>query len=109
MSQKLDSRQILSADASLRALARSDLQGGVLEVAGEVDGETVSAMVAMAERQIADATSDLGLGRPCAWHVSLGSSVWYVVHCQEELVVLLGSSSKNPTATLKKVAKTCGA
>jgi hypothetical protein len=109
MSRKPDLRRILSADAGLEAIARADLRGTVLEVAGDLDGETACAVVAMAARQIAEATSDAGLGRPLSWHVSVGGSAWYVVHRQDQLVVVRGSANKSPTATLKKIANCCGA
>lgn len=100
--------QILALDPTVKATARADPQGSVLESAGEMDAETTCAVVTMALRQVADATAELGLGRPSAWHVSAGHCTWYVVQAREELLVTLGSLSKNPIATLRKVAKSCG-
>jgi DNA-binding response OmpR family regulator len=100
--------QLLTLDPSLKAVARADRQGSVLETTGEMDAETTCAVVTMALRQIADATAELGIGRPSAWHVSAGSSTWYVVQCRDELVLGAGGVNKNPIATLRKLAKSCG-
>jgi hypothetical protein len=107
-SSKTNLGQILALDPSFKAAARADRQGSVLESSGDFDAETSAAMVTMALRQIADATAELGLGRPAAWHVSFAASTWYVVQSREELVLTIGSANKNPISTLKKLAKSYG-
>ncbi|HET9956813.1 MAG TPA: hypothetical protein VFQ61_20095, partial [Polyangiaceae bacterium] len=107
-SDKADLHQLLLIDSSLKAAARADRQGGVLETAGEMDAETACAVALMASHEVSEAAAEIGLGRPAAWHVSLGNSTWYIVHCREELVVTFGSVTKNPASTLSKVAKSCG-
>ena len=106
---KMNLNQVLGLDPSLKAAARADRQGSVLETAGEMDAETTCAVVLMAAREVAEAGAEIGLGRPSAWHVSMGDSTWYVIHLRDEFVVTLGRASKNPTSTLSKVAKSCGA
>jgi hypothetical protein len=95
-------------NAEVKGLARASWQGSVLEVAGEMDAETACAVVAMASRKVAEATSEAGLGPPRSWHVSLGLSTFYVVHGEEELLVLRGNAAKNPISMLKTLAKSCG-
>lgn len=107
--EKPGSTQILSADPSLTGFARSDLNGRVLEAAGDLDAEAACAAVTMAWRPIAEATSEVGLGRPLGWHASLGDASWYVVPCVDQLVVVLGASTRNASATLKNIAASCGA
>jgi len=107
-SNKLNLSQIIALDPTIKAVARADRQGSVLEASGEMDAETACAVATMAVRQIADATAELGLGRPSSWHISVGAQTWYVVQAREELVVTMGSVNKNPISTLKRVAKTCG-
>jgi CheY-like chemotaxis protein len=100
--------QLLALDGSLKAAARADRQGSVLEASGEFDAETACAVAIMATRQVADASADLGLGAPSAWHLAAGNSTWYVVQCREELVLGFGGATKNPISTLRKLAKNCG-
>lgn len=107
-SLKLNLSQILAVDSTMKAVARADRQGSVLEATGDMDAETACAVVTMALRQVADATAELGLGRPAAWHLAAGASTFYVVQCRDELVLGFGGANKNPIATLRKVAKSCG-
>ncbi len=100
--------EVLSSNrAHIQGIARAGLQGNVLEVEGEMDSETVCAVVAMAAKKLGEAASEVGLGSPKAWHVSLASSVFYVVHRPEELLVMCGGATRNPTAMLKTLAKSC--
>jgi hypothetical protein len=105
---RADLKQILSGNANIKAAARTNQQGSVLEVAGEMDAETACAVAAMASQMVAEATSEAGLGPPSAWHVSLGTSTFYVVQDQEELVVMSGNASRNPATMLKTLAQSCG-
>jgi hypothetical protein len=106
---KINLSQILALDTTIKAVARADRQGSVLEASGEMDAETTCAVVTLAIRQIGDATAELGLGPPSAWHVSVGASTWYVVQSKDEVLVTRGNVTKNPISTLKKVVKACGA
>jgi hypothetical protein len=106
--QRADLKQILSRNASIKAAARTNQQGSVLEVAGEMDAETACAVVALTSQMVAEATSEAGLGLPSAWHVSLGSSTFYVVQDQGEFLVMFGSASRNPASMLKTLAQSCG-
>jgi len=106
---KVNLSQILTLDNTIKAAARADRQGSVLEFTGDIDAETSCAVATMALRQIGDATAELGLGKPSAWHVSVGPSTWYVVQARDELILTLGNINKNPISTLKKIAKSCGA
>lgn len=106
---KADLNQLLQLDPSIKGAARADQQGSVLESRGELDAETACAVANVALRQIVEATADLGLGRPSAWHVSLGGATWYVAQVRDELFVARGALHKNPISTLKKLSKACGA
>lgn len=106
---KFTAQQIQSSDGALKAAAIADRQGSVLDSTGEADAESLSAVATMANRHVFDVAEELGLGRASAWHVSTGAFTWYVVNAKDELVVGQGSPNKNPIATLRKIAKTCGA
>ncbi len=106
---KADLNQLLQLDPSIKGAARADQQGSVLESRGELDAETACAVANVALRQIVEATADLGLGRPSAWHVSLGGATWYVAQVRDEIFVARGTLHKNPISTLKKLSKACGA
>ena len=106
--EELNLSRILSTNAQLKAIARASLDGSVLEVAGEMDGETTCAVAAMAAQRVAEATSEAGLGPPSAWHVSLGDSTFYVVHRQEELLVMSGRMNRTPALMLRALAKSWG-
>lgn len=100
---------LLGNNASIQGLARADWNGGVLEVAGKLDGDTVCAVVAMAAQKVSAAAAQAGLEAPKAWHVSLNSSTFYVVHRQDEFLVMSGNSVRNPTSILRTLTKTSGA
>jgi len=106
---KITAQQVLALDSSLKAAARADRQGSVIDVAGELDAETACAVATMASREIAEAAAELGFGRPQAWQLSVGASTWYVALGRDELLVSQGGVNKNPGALLKKLAKSCGA
>lgn len=105
---KLNLNTLLTVDSTLRAVARADRQGGLLDSVGEFDAETVCAVAMMASRHVSDASEDLGLGRPTAWHVTVAASTWYVVHAPDSLIVAIGGQGRNAMSTLRKVAKECG-
>jgi DNA-binding response OmpR family regulator len=102
-------QHVLALDPSLKAAARADRQGSVLDMAGELDAETACAVATMATREIAEAAAELGFGRPYAWQLSVSGSTWYVALGREQLFVGQGAVNKNPGALLKKLAKSCGA
>ena len=106
---KITAQQVLALDPTLKAAARADRQGSVIDVAGELDAETACAVATMASQEIMEVAADLGFGRPQAWQLSLGGSTWYVAFAREELLVSQGGVNKNPGALLKKLAKSCGA
>jgi len=106
--QKTSISQLLQLDGSLKAAARADRHGSVLEVVGELDAETAAAVATMAGRELAEAAAELGFGRPDAWQLSVGASTWYVALGRDELVITQGGVNKNPGATLRKLAKSAG-
>jgi CheY-like chemotaxis protein len=106
---KISVQQLLQLDSSLKAGARADRHGSVLEAVGELDAETACACATMAARDLAEAAAELGFGRLDAWQLSLGSSTWYVAIGRDDLVITQGGVNKNPGATLRKLAKSCGA
>jgi FixJ family two-component response regulator len=97
--------QILTLDPTLRAAARANRQGSVLDLAGEMDAETACAAATMAARDVGDAAAELGLGRTSAWHVAVGSLTWYVAQSRDELVVAQGGVNKSPMVVLRKLAR----
>ena len=103
------SQILLGNNASIQGLARADWKGSVLEVAGKLDGETVCAVVAMAAQNVSAAAGQAGLEAPKAWHVSLNSSTFYIVHRQDEFLVMAGNTVRNPTSVLRMLTKSCGA
>jgi CheY-like chemotaxis protein len=100
--------QLLQLDSSLKAGARADRHGSVIEAVGELDAETAAAVATMAARELAEAAAELGFGRPNAWQLSLGTSTWYVALGRDELVITQGGINKNPGVTLRKLAKSSG-
>jgi len=108
-SSKTELGRLLSSNPGISAIARASLEGGVLEVVGEIDAETACAVAAMSARKVAEATSEAGFGRPRAWHVGLGARAFYVVHRKGELLVMSGGANRNPSSTLRALARSCGA
>ena len=106
---KVSVQQLLQLDSSLKAGARADHHGSVIEAVGELDAETACAVATMAARDLAEAAAELGFGRLDAWQLSLGSSTWYVAIGRDDLVITQGGVNKNPGALLRKLAKSCGA
>ena len=106
---KVSVPQLLQLDSSLKAGARADHHGSVIEAVGELDAETACAVATMAARDLAEAAAELGFGRLDAWQLSLGSSTWYVAIGRDDLVITQGGVNKNPGALLRKLAKSCGA
>lgn len=106
---KISIQQLLQLDSSFKAGARADRHGSVLEAVGELDAETACAVATMAARDLAEAAAELGFGRLDAWQLSIGSSTWYVAVGRDDLVITQGGVNKNPGATLRKLAKSCGA
>lgn len=101
--------QLMSSESSVDALARADRQGSVLDSTGKMDAETACAVATMAAREVSEASAELGLGRPLGFHVSTGTTAFYVIHRGDEVIVGKAGASKNPIGILRKLSKTCGA
>jgi len=98
---------LLNLDPALRAVARADRHGSLQDSAGDMDAETACAVAMMAARHVGEASADLGLGQPTAWHVSVASSTWYVVHAHDSLFVAVGNHGRNALNTLRKLSREC--
>lgn len=100
--------QLMSSDSSIDAIARADRQGSVLDSSGRMDAETACAVATMAAREVAEASAELGLGRPLGFQVSTAAAAFYVVHRADEIVFAKGSTNKNPIGVLRKLCKSNG-
>jgi predicted regulator of Ras-like GTPase activity (Roadblock/LC7/MglB family) len=104
----LSLEKLVTQQNALAGAARAKKDGSVLDVTGEIDGETTCAVATVASRHIEELAADLGLGDVSSWHLSMGKSTWYVVSSVDEMVVALGGPNKNPTSTLNKVQDSFG-
>jgi DNA-binding response OmpR family regulator len=100
--------KLVTQQNALSGAARARKDGSVLDVAGEIDGETTCAVVTVASRHIEELAAELGLGDVSGWHLSMGKTTWYVANSVDEMVVGLGGPNKNPTATLNRVQESFG-
>lgn len=101
-------KEVLERVPTLRALATSAPDGSVLEMVGEMDGETACAVAVLASKQIDSALQELGLGELKSWTLTTSSHSWYVVQQPSENVVAVGDTHKNAIANLKKLESECG-
>jgi len=99
---------LLSLAPGLYAAAKADKSGNVQEIVGNMDGESVCAVVAMCSPPLERVSGLLGLGAPTSWGFVNKKLSLYVQRHNEGFVTLLGPVTKNPESTLKKLAKTLG-
>ncbi len=88
----------------LTGAAITDASGAVIDLAGEIDGDTLCAVVAQAVGHIEAATAMLALGTLEDWTASGKKEGLYVNHEDEQMVVALGKATPNPDAVIKKMA-----
>lgn len=88
---------------TLRGVARTAMDGSVLESTGDIDAETTCAVATLAAHQIAAGAAELGLGDLCAWQLSTKNASWYVVTLPKQSIVAVGEANKNAVSVLKKI------
>ena len=98
---------ILALAPSLKGAVRAASDGRLLEVGGELDAETASAVAALAVRSVLEAAESLALGALKTWYITLGDATWYVVHDGSDMLVATGESAKNPGSVLQKIVQGC--
>lgn len=98
---------VLSALDALRGVARADDEGSVIELAGEMEAETLCAVATIVSHQMRSAAEELGLGEVQAWHVSLGKKSYYSATLPHGRFVAEGPLNKNAAGTLKRMADSC--
>ncbi len=96
---------LMSVSPGLQAAARADNAGSVHEVVGNIDGETLCASIAMCAAPFERVSNHLALGMATQWSFVSKKKSLYVVHAIDGLVAVIGEPSKNPDATVKKLAK----
>ena len=96
--------QVLGVSPGLQAAARADGGGNVVEVAGQMDAESLCAVVALCRGSLDRAAELLELGPLRDWCFTYADSSLFVHHA-EAFVVVTGGSSKNPETTMKKIAQ----
>ena len=96
---------LLKVAPNLRVAAKSDNGGNAMEVHGEGDGESVCAVAAMCSTPINRFAELLGLGSAMSWSMTTQKVSLYVQQDGDEIVAVLGASTKNPGQTLNKLNK----
>jgi predicted regulator of Ras-like GTPase activity (Roadblock/LC7/MglB family) len=107
MDQQLD--QVLRASAGLKAAALADSNGLVLQTSGEVEAESLCALVAMCKPGLERAAELLGLGSLTDWSFTHASGALFVSGLRDGLFVVVASApTKNPEIAMTKIAQTLG-
>gem|GEM_PF-5371813 len=78
------------------------------EIVGNIDGESICAVVAMCSAPLERVAGLLGLGSSTSWGFVNKKLSIYVQRHNDGFVTLLGPVTKSPEGTLKKLAKTLG-
>jgi len=99
---------LLSLAPGLYAAAKADRSGNVQEIVGNIDGESICAVVAMCSAPLERVAGLLGLGSSTSWGFVNKKLSIYVQRHNDGFVTLLGPVTKSPEGTLKKLAKTLG-
>src|SRR5215470_1383828 len=98
---------ILGVAPGLVGAARADASGNVLEVAGQLDAESLGAVAAMCKVPLERAAEHLGIGALRDFSFSYAQGAFYVHH-DGGFVCIVGGPSKNPETTMKKIAAAAG-
>jgi hypothetical protein len=98
---------VLGLAPGLTGAARADAAGNVIEINGQLDGESLCAVAAMAKLPLERASEMLGLGALRDWSFSYAHGALYVHH-DEGLVAVQGAPTKSPETVMKKLAQALG-
>ena len=98
---------VLGISPGLVGAARADSAGNVYEVAGQIAGESLCAVAAMARSPLETASELLGLGGLRDWSFSFAQGALYVHH-GDEMVAVQGGATKSPETVMKKLAQALG-
>ena len=98
---------VLGVAPGLTGVARADASGNVLEMAGQLDSESLCAVAAMCKIPLERASELLGLGGLRDWSFAYAQGALYVHH-DEGLVAVNGGPTKNPETIMKKLAQMLG-
>jgi hypothetical protein len=98
---------VLGISPGLVGAARADSAGNVYEVAGQIDGESLCAVAAMARSPLEKASELLGLGGIRDWSFSFAQGALYVHH-GDEMVAVQGGATKSPETVMKKLSQALG-
>jgi len=97
---------LLGLAPGLYAAAKADRSGNVQQLLGNVDGESVCAVVAMCGEPLQRVSGLLRLGPAASCGFVNNKLSLYVQRHDDGFVTLLGPVTKSPEGTLKKLAKT---
>jgi hypothetical protein len=98
---------VLGLAPGLSGAARADAAGNVIEIAGQLDGESLCAVAAMTRAPLDKASELLGLGGLRDWSFSYAHGALYVHH-DDGLVAVQGGATKSPETVMKKLAQALG-
>jgi hypothetical protein len=100
---------VLGVAPGLVGAAKADAGGNVLEIAGQLDGESLCAVAAMCKVPLERCAELLDLGELCDFSFTYGQGALYVHHDDEGFVAVVGSATKNPETIMKKLGQVIGA
>jgi hypothetical protein len=98
---------VLGVAPGLTGAARADASGNVLEMAGQLDGESLCAVAAMCKLPLERASELLGLGGLRDFSFTFAHGALYVHH-DDGFVAVSGGPTKNPETVMKKLAQYLG-
>jgi hypothetical protein len=96
---------VLGVAPGLVGAARADHNGNVLELTGNLDGESLCAVAAMVKVPLEKASELLGLGGLRDWSFAHGAGALYVHQESDSMVAVTGTPTKNPETTMKKISQ----
>ncbi len=99
---------VLGLAPGLSGAARADAAGNVIEIAGQLDGESLCAVAAMSRAPLEKASELLGLGGIRDWSFSYAHGALYVHHDDDGMVAVQGGATKSPETVMKKLAQALG-
>jgi hypothetical protein len=99
---------LLALSTDLRAVARADRQGNVVDRAGAEDAESLCAIVSMGATAIERAGELLGLGARLSYSLSGKKLALYVHERSDGFVVAIGEPHKNVDSTMVKLSEKIG-
>jgi hypothetical protein len=98
---------VLGVSPGLTGAARADAAGNVMEMAGQLDAESLCAVAAMCKLPLERASELLGLGGLRDFSFTFAQGALYVHH-DDGFVAVSGGATKNPETVMKKLAQFLG-